>query len=210
MKQPKLILIGAAPRTGKTTVSRLIASQLDYACLSTDDLLKAITSVTTPNSHPNFLFMAGWTAQEYYVHHTVDELIHHTLQRLKDLHLAIEAVIKSHIAKEDPILIEGFGLWPENIKNLNLSSVGLRNVGMVWLVSDDALLDKRTRNYKPLYEGASDEERLIQNYAERSIWYNSKVIEAVDRLGIQSIKVSDDLSAEDLSNTLLDALKLSD
>jgi len=114
-------------------------------------------------------------------------------------------VIKSHVAKENPIVIEGFGLWPEEIKNMDLT-----NVGMVWLVADEALLDKRTRNIKPLYEGASDEERMIQNYVGRSIWYNSQVIQAVGRLGIQSIKVSDGLSAEDLSVVLLDALKLSD
>lgn len=51
---------------------------------------------------------------------------------------------------------------------------------------------------------------MIQNYVGRSIWYNSQVIEAVDMLGIQSIKVSDNLSAEDLSDALFDALKLSD
>jgi 2-phosphoglycerate kinase len=205
LEYPKLILIGGAPCIGKTTVSRLIASQLNYACLSTDDLLKAITSVTTPKTHPTFHFMGGWTTQEYYVHHTIDELISHNIERLKTFRSAIEGVIKSHVAREIPIVIEGFGLWPEEIKSIDLT-----NVGMVWLVADEALLDKRTRNIKPLYEGASDEERMIKNYVGRSIWYNSQVIEAVGRLGIKSIKVSDDLSVEDLSDALLDALKLSD
>ncbi|MGH1541986.1 MAG: hypothetical protein ACRBHB_16285 [Arenicella sp.] len=49
-------------------------------------------------------------------------------------------MIKSHITKEDPIVIEGFGLWPEYIKNLNLP-----DIGMVWLLADETLLDKRTR-----------------------------------------------------------------
>jgi len=205
LEYPKLILIGGAPCIGKTTVSRLVASRLNYACLSTDDLLKAITSVTTPKTHPSFHFMAGWTTQEYYVHHTADELIFHTLERFKTFRSAIEGVIKSHIAREIPIVIEGWGLWPEEIKNLNLS-----NVGMVWLVADEALLEQRTRNITPLYKGASDEEKMIQNYVGRSIWYNSQTIEAVARLGIQSIKVSEKLSAEDLSDALLNVLKLSD
>ena len=202
---PKVILLGGAPNTGKTTVSRLIASRLNYGCLSTDDLLKAITSITTPKSHPSFHFMAGFTTQEYYVSHTVDELISHNTERHKTFHLAIERVIKSHLEKGDPIVIEGFGLWLEDIKNLNLP-----DIGMVWLVADEALLDKRTRDIKPLYEGASDEERMIKNYVGRSICYNSKVIEDVGRLGIPSIKVSDDISAEALSVTLLNILKLSD
>ena len=205
MKYPKVILIGGAPCIGKTTVSRLIASRLNYACLSTDDLLKAITSVTTPESHPNLHLMAGWTTQEYYVNHTTEELIQHNLERFKTFRLAIEGVIKSHITREIPIVIEGYGLWPEEIKNLDLN-----NVGMAWLVADEALLEKRTRNIKPMFEGASDEERMIQNYLGRSIWYNTQVIEAADRLGIQTIKISDDLSAKDLSDVLLDVLKLSD
>ncbi|MDF1880753.1 hypothetical protein JHD50_05450 [Sulfurimonas sp. MAG313] len=200
---PNVILLGGAPNTGKTTVSRLIASRLNYACLSTDDLLKAITSVTTPKSHPNFHLMAGWSTQEYYVHHTADQLVLHTIERFKAFHSAIENVVKSHVIKESPIVIEGFGLWPEEIKNLNLP-----NIGMVWLVADELLLEKRTRSIKPLYEGASDEERMIQNYVGRSVWYNSKVIEAVGRLNIPSIKVSDELSAEALSKTLLNTLKL--
>lgn len=202
---PKIILLGGAPNTGKTTVSRVIASRLKYGCLSTDDLLKAITSVTTPESHPSFHFMAGWTTQEYYVNHTADELIFHNMERLKTFHLAIEGVIKSHLAKDDPIVIEGFGLWPNAIKNLNSP-----DIGMVWLVADETLLDKRTRNIKPLYEGASDEERLIQNYVGRSVCYNSKVIEAVERLGFPLIKVSDEISVEALSETLLKTIRLSD
>ncbi|MGH1543610.1 MAG: isopentenyl transferase family protein [Arenicella sp.] len=199
---PKVILLGGAPCTGKTTVSMLIASQLNYACLSTDDLLRAITSISTPESRPNLHFMEGWTTQEYYIHHSVDELVHHTIERFKTFSTAIETVIKSHVSRETPIVIEGWGLWPEEIKNLNLS-----DVGMVWLVADEILLDKRTRSIKSMYEGASDEQRMIQNYVGRSIWYNSKVIEAVGRLDIPSIKVSDELSAEALSVALLNTLK---
>lgn len=202
---PKVILLGGAPSTGKTTVSRLIASRLNYSCLSTDDLLKAITAVTTPESHPSLHFMSGWETQEYYVHHAADQLVSHNLERLKVFRTSIENVIKSHVLNESPIVIEGFGLWPEEIKNLNLP-----NIGMAWLIADEALLEKRTRNNKPFYEGASDEERMIRNYVGRSVWYNSEVMKATERLNIPSIKVSDELSAEELSIALLNTLKLRD
>ena len=200
---PKVILIGGAPNTGKTTVARLVASRLNYSCLATDDLLKAITAVTTPASHPMFHLMAGWTTQEYYVNHTVDELVTHNMERLKVFRSAIEGVIKSHITKEDPVVIEGFGLWPEYIKQLNLP-----DIGMVWLVADENLLDKRTRAMKPFYQGASDEEKIIQNYVGRSVWYNSQLIKAVSKFGIPSVTVSDNLSAEALSVKLLNMFKL--
>lgn len=80
---------------------------------------------------------------------------------------------------------------------------------MVWLVADEFLLEKRTRKIKPFYKGASDEERMIQNYVGRSVWYNSKVIEAVERLHIPSFKVSDEVSVEVLSKKLLNIFELS-
>ena len=141
--------------------------------------------------------------QEYYVNHTAGELVSHNMERLKAFSSAIEGVIKSHIVKEDPVVIEGFGLWPEYIKNLNLP-----DIGMVWLVADETLLDKRTRRIKSFYKGASDEEKMIQNHVGRSVWYNSKVIEAVDKLDIPTVQVSDKLSAEALSIELLNILKL--
>ncbi|MGH1428840.1 MAG: hypothetical protein ACRBEE_12925 [Arenicella sp.] len=202
---PNVILLGGAPNTGKTTVSRLIASRLNYACLSTDDLLRAITSVTTPKTHPDLHFMTDWATQEYYVNHSVDTLILHAVERFKTFRTAIDTVIKSHVSRGSPIVIEGFGLWPEEIKNLDLP-----DTGMAWLVADETLLDQRTRSIRPIYEGASDEERMIQNYVGRSVWFNSKVVEAVGRLNIPSIKVSDELSPEALSDALLCAFKLSD
>ena len=34
---PKVILIGGAPMSGKTTLARKLAAQLEYACLRLDD-----------------------------------------------------------------------------------------------------------------------------------------------------------------------------
>jgi cytidylate kinase len=53
MSFPRVILIGGAPMSGKTTVAQMLAATLGYGCLSTDDLGAAIRAVTTKDSHPH-------------------------------------------------------------------------------------------------------------------------------------------------------------
>ena len=59
MRQPSVILIGAHPMIGKTTIARRLAARLDYGTMSTDDLGQSIRDVTTPDSHPNLHLMSG-------------------------------------------------------------------------------------------------------------------------------------------------------
>ena len=52
MSYPRVILVGGAPMSGKTTVTSRLAATLGYGCLSTDDLGEALRAVTAENSHP--------------------------------------------------------------------------------------------------------------------------------------------------------------
>ena len=75
MRQPSVILIGAHPMIGKTTIARRLAAGLDYGTMSTDDLGQSISAVTTPNSHPNLHLMSWIDYREYYVSRSTVRLI---------------------------------------------------------------------------------------------------------------------------------------
>jgi len=70
-----VILIGAPPMIGKTTIARRLAAGLDYGTMSTDDLGQSIRAVTTPDSHPNLHLMSGIDYREYYVSRSTERLI---------------------------------------------------------------------------------------------------------------------------------------
>ena len=70
-----MILIGAHPMIGKTTIARRLAAGLDYGTMSTDDLGQSIKAVTTPDSHPNLHLMSGIDYREYYVSRSTERLI---------------------------------------------------------------------------------------------------------------------------------------
>ena len=75
MRQPSVILIGAHPMIGKTTIARKLAAGLDYGTMSTDDLGQSIRAVTTPDSHPNLHLTSGIDYREYYVSRSTERLI---------------------------------------------------------------------------------------------------------------------------------------
>ena len=70
-----MILIGAHPMIGKTTIARKLAAGLDYGTMSTDDLGQSIRAVTTPDSHPNLHLTSGIDYREYYVSRSTERLI---------------------------------------------------------------------------------------------------------------------------------------
>jgi 2-phosphoglycerate kinase len=63
MSYPRVILIGGAPMTGKTTVAHMLAATLGYGCLATDDLGEAIRAVTTKDSIPISTRWMGTTTE---------------------------------------------------------------------------------------------------------------------------------------------------
>jgi hypothetical protein len=70
----KVILIGGAPGTGKTTLGTALAARLDTTSLSIDDLLTAAMAVTTPESHPGLHFKKGVPFQEYFTNSSLEQL----------------------------------------------------------------------------------------------------------------------------------------
>jgi len=142
----KVVLIGGAPMTGKTTVARKLAAQLGYACLSTDDLGEAIRAITTCKSHPDLHPMTGYDYREYYICHSLEELIRHTQKQHKASWPAVEAVIRTHAAWGQPIVIEGWNIYPEWVNQLELP-----NIKSIWFIADEKLLEHRIRENQEFY-----------------------------------------------------------
>jgi 2-phosphoglycerate kinase len=113
MSYPRVILIGGAPMSGKTTVASRLAATLGYGCLSTDDLGEAIRAVTTKDVHPHLHPMEGYDYREYFVTRSPDALITDVTREHHALWPAVQSVIRKHATWGAPIVMEGWSLWPE-------------------------------------------------------------------------------------------------
>jgi 2-phosphoglycerate kinase len=184
MSHPRVILIGGAPMSGKTTVAYRLAATLGYGCLSTDDLGEALRAVTTKDSHPHLHPMEGYDYREYYVTRSPDALIADVTREHRALWPAVQSVIRKHATWGKPIVIEGWSLWPERVTQLRLPSVRA-----LWFVADEQTLHERLVQAVEFYGGASNEEAMRDHYLARSFWYNARLKEAVKQFALTSIEL---------------------
>jgi 2-phosphoglycerate kinase len=168
--------------SGKTTVAHRLAARLGYGCLSTDDLGEAMRAVTTKDSHPHLHLMEGYDYREYYVTRSPDALIADISLEHRAMWPAVQSVIHKYATWGEPIVMEGWSLWPEWVAQLQLPSVR-----SLWFVAQEETLHERLVQAGEFYEGASDEEAMIRHYLARSFWYNACLQEAVNKYGLTSI-----------------------
>ena len=202
MSYPRVILIGGAPMSGKTTVARLLAAKLGYGCISTDDLSEAVRAITTKDAHPDLHPMDGYDYREYYVTRSVEALIADISLEHRAMWPAIQSVIRNHATWGEPTVVEGWSLWPEHVAELQLPSVT-----SLWFVAQEQTLRERLLDAAEFYRGASDEQVMIDHYLARSLWYNAQVKEAVKKFALTAIEPTPQAPANKIVELCLEQLK---
>jgi len=125
MTEPQVILIGGAPGVGKTTLGRALASKLDCASITIDDLMTVAQTVTTPDSHPGLHVMRRRPSVEYFTTSSIDELkADATMQHDASWTFVRELVVKHAVRVPSPMVIDG---W-----HLRLATVARMDVPHVW------------------------------------------------------------------------------
>lgn len=199
----RVVLIGGAPRSGKSTVARMLAAKLGYNYLSIDDLGEAIRAVTTKQSHPALHPMTGYEYKEYYIQLSIEELNADAIAEHHAIWPALESVIRKHALWAEPAIIEGWSLQPEYV-----ASLVIPGVKSLWFISDENVLKERINGDVQFYRGAMDEELMIKNYFGRCCWHNARLKENVARFGMASVEVSFQSSTTQLVGRCLDLLRV--
>lgn len=202
MAYPKVILIGGAPLSGKTSLARKLAGKLEYCCISTDDAVQAVRAVTTPETHPGFHVMAGQDYREYYLNRSLDDLISDAQQQHQTTWPAIEELIRVHAMWSAPAIIEGWGLQPEQVARLDFPMVQ-----SLWLVVDETALECRIRQAKDFLQGASDVERLIRQFLGRAIWFNRNIRQTATELGMPILQLPAEATLNEVTTLAMSALQ---
>jgi len=79
MSQPKVILIGGPPSSGKPTLARALAARLGYGCICTDDIGVAVRATTTAESHPSLHVQDAINHRDYFVNNSTEWLVENVM-----------------------------------------------------------------------------------------------------------------------------------
>ncbi|CAM5296489.1 hypothetical protein SGLAM104S_05336 [Streptomyces glaucescens] len=96
---------------------------------------------------------------------------------------------------QSDLVLEGSALWPVRVATLQVP-----RTAAVWLTADDSVVRARV-HAAGRYEAAIDEEQaLMDTFLARTERYQTLMIEAIDRLGIDRIDAGGGQSAAELAD----------
>lgn len=173
----KIVLIGGTSHAGKSTLAREIAARLGVEAMSTDKM----------GRHPGRPWPTpAWDVPPHVVEHyrtlPTAKLLEANLAHYRAMWPSIVALLAERA--ETGLVLEGSGVWPENVVTLERPGVAA-----VWLTASDAFLAARIEKESG-YAGRDSQGRmLIESFIRRTLAYNARMMDAVRRLGLPFIDV---------------------
>jgi 2-phosphoglycerate kinase len=191
--RPKLILIGGASHTGKSTLARSLADQFNWNYCSTDKLAR----------HPGRPWQTQLTdIPQHVVDHyqllSATELVEDVLNHYRqNVWPQIEQIVNNAATNiaESGTTIEGSALLPELVNTLKFA-----NIATVWLTASNEFLRHRIYLSSQYASKSQFEQMLIDKFWERNCLLNDQIIAATNRLRLVSINVEMVLTPDELIN----------
>ncbi|WP_030672011.1 AAA family ATPase [Streptomyces sp. NRRL B-1347] len=111
-RQPdwRVLLVGGASGTGKTTVSRALARQFDVPVVEVDDIVEALLAVTRPEHLPE---LHVWRTHPEAAYEAPESVVERQIAIARALLPAVEAVVANHVDTDTPVIVEGDYLLPD-------------------------------------------------------------------------------------------------
>jgi len=195
MNNPAVILIGGAPLIGKTAVACKLAAQLEYSCLSTDDLINAIIAVTTPQSHPHLHILEHKDHRKYFIKNSVARLVADAEYCIEGLWPAVKKIIARHVEQTVPMVIEGWHLLPKKLAQLDQP-----NIFSIWLVTQRDFFVLKIAQQADLFRQIPMGQELSRKFIDRSALVNDNIRQAAASWNLPMVEVPLAASSQDICN----------
>ncbi|MEM9924335.1 MAG: 2-phosphoglycerate kinase [Cyanobacteria bacterium P01_D01_bin.50] len=203
INETRVILIGGSSHAGKSTLAQSLAAKLGWGYRSTDKLAR----------HPGRPWMGEklkvipqHVAQHYQTLSTealfLDVLSHYE----KNVLPQVEVIVYSHASEKstESLIIEGSALWPEFVANL----VGKNGVKAIWLTASEKHFRNRIKHESNFDNVGENEKYLIQKFLDRTLFYDKRMKEEIERLGFICIDVESVSMADELLNKCMELMEI--
>ncbi len=198
INETRVILIGGSSHVGKSTLGQSLAAKLGWSYCSTDKLAR----------HPGRPWVGAngkpipKHVAEHYGTLSVEALFLDVLSHYeKNVLPQVEAIVHSHVSdlSTECLILEGSALWPEFVANL----VGENGVKAICLTASDQLFSYRIFSESNFYHVDEDKKHLIQKFLNRTLFYNKRMRQKIEHLGLICIDIESVSMADELSKLIL-------
>jgi 2-phosphoglycerate kinase len=181
----RVLLIGGTSHVGKSTTAQAIADKLGFDYMSTDKLARH-PGRPWPTPPPHVI--------DHYRSHTTEELITSLMTHYDQLWPRIEDLITTH---RTDLVLEGSGIWPDHVAKLTVP-----DTAAIWLTADNAIIRARVHATSHYATATNDERHLIDQFLARTYRYQTLMLAAIDKLGLDHIETGRQ-SVTELVDTVL-------
>ncbi len=108
----KVILIGGAPTTGKSTIAPLVAKHFGLPWISTDQFRQVAFAYAKKADYPELYNSDGFTAEEFLTKFTPEEIIEREMKQGEAVWHGIDHLIKHDYNWKTGFVIEGVAILP--------------------------------------------------------------------------------------------------
>ena len=193
MLNSDVILIGGAPLVGKTVVGRKLAVRFEYGCLSADDLADGIIAVTNSQTHPHLHSLEFKDHRRYFMTHTVARMVTDARYRHEACWPALKSVIMKHAGGYEPLVIEGWGLLPDKVAQLD--EAGIKSL---WLTAEREGFEQRVRGQSEFFDETAMKDHFMRQFIERSVRYNDEIRQEAESNHLPVVEVALSAGVEDI------------
>jgi 2-phosphoglycerate kinase len=187
-KVPKVIMIGGAPGTGKTTVAINVAKILKIDQILQTDLLRDVMWLYESEKDNPMLFTVTHECWKFLGKKSRKNVIRGALLHAETLHEKIIRIVRKSLKDGRSIIVEGAHVTPALIKKINPASG--RMYGFILLVKNmkkhlkffDLKNEERAISYNKWYENFR-EIRTIQSYLAKTAGENGFYVIENDDIG---------------------------
>ncbi len=113
MINKKIILIGGAPTTGKSTIAKLISKKFGLPCISTDQLREIIRVTANEKDYPALFLTRKYTAEQFLNKFSAEETVELEMNQGVEIWTTIKKFIEEDSTWKDGFIIEGISILPE-------------------------------------------------------------------------------------------------
>ncbi|AKM84209.1 TPA: hypothetical protein DCZ46_03945 [Candidatus Campbellbacteria bacterium] len=135
MKTKKIILIGGAPTTGKSTMAALVAKHLNLPWISTDQIRETMRLVARREDYPKLFNIEGYDAQKFLTEFSASEIADIELEQSEAVWVGIKKFIENDYTWKKGFVMEGVGILPHLVAKDFSNN---KEITSVFLVDEDA------------------------------------------------------------------------